>query len=56
MNNQIELDQKEMQGKLEEAVSQTGRSMVRLKNEYHQLKVIMDDLEYELKLSKQANK
>jgi len=56
MSNQIELDQKDIQTKLEEAVSQTGRSMVRLKNEYHQLKVIMDDLEYELKLSKQANK
>ena len=55
MNNQTELDTKDIQAKLEEAVSQTGRSMVRLKNEYHQLKVIMDDLEYELKLSKQAN-
>jgi hypothetical protein len=56
MNNQTGLDTKDIQAKLEEAVSQTGRSMVRLKNEYHQLKVIMDDLEYELKLSKQANK
>ena len=55
--NQIrELDTKDIQAKLEEAISQTGRSMVRLKKEYHQLKVIMDDLEYELKLSKQANK
>jgi hypothetical protein len=56
MNNQTELETKDIQAKLEEAVSQTSRSMVRLKNEYHQLKVIMDDLEYELKLSKQANK
>jgi hypothetical protein len=56
MNNQTGLDTKDIQAKLEEAISQTGRSMVRLKNEYHQLKVIMDDLEYELKLSKQANK
>ena len=52
--NQIrELDTKEIQAKLEEAISQTGRSMLRLKNEYHQLKVIIGDLEYELKISKQ---
>ena len=56
MTFEIETKKKEIRDRLEDAISQTGRSMVRLKNEYHQLKVIMDDLEYELKLSKQANK
>ena len=49
MNSQAELSQKEMLGKLEEAVSDTSKSMLGLKNEYYRLKDIQADLKYELR-------
>ena len=49
MNNQAELNQEEMIGKLEEAVSDTGKSMLGLKNEYYRLKDIQADLRHELR-------
>jgi len=49
MNNQAEIHQAEILGKLEEAVSDTGRSMLGLKNEYYRLKDIQADLKYELR-------
>ena len=54
MNN-TELNQEEMIGKLEEAVSDTSRSMLGLKNEYYRLKDIQADLRHELKKAKQAD-
>ena len=48
--NQIrELDMKDIQAKLEEAVSDTSKSMLGLKNEYYRLKDIQADLKYELR-------
>ena len=55
MNNQAELNQEEMIGKLEEAVSDTGRSMLGLKNEYYRLKDIQADLRNELRKAKQTD-
>ena len=55
MNNQAELNQEEMIGKLEEAVSDTGRSMLGLKNEYYRLKDIQADLRYELRKAKRTD-
>ena len=55
MNNQTELNQAEMIGKLEEAVSDTSRSMLGLKNEYYRLKDIQADLRHELRKAKQAD-
>ena len=55
MNNQAELNQEEMIGKLEEAVSDTGRSMLGLKNEYYRLKDIQADLRHELRKAKQTD-
>ena len=49
MNVQTELSQKEMLGKLEEAVSDTSKSMLGLKNEYYRLKDIQADLRHELR-------
>ena len=54
MNN-TELNQEEMISKLEEAVSDTGRSMLGLKNEYYRLKDIQADLRCELRKAKQAD-
>ena len=54
MNN-TELNQEEMIGKLEEAVSDTSRSMLGLKNEYYRLKDIQVDLRYELRKAKQTD-
>lgn len=54
MNN-TELNQEEMIGKLEEAVSDTSRSMLGLKNEYYRLKDIQADLRYELRKAKQTD-
>lgn len=42
-------EKKEIMDKLEEAVSDTGRSMLGLKNEYYRLKDIQADLKYELR-------
>jgi hypothetical protein len=55
MNNQAELNQAEMVGKLEEAVSDTSKSMLGLKNEYYRLKDIQADLKYELRKAKQTD-
>ena len=55
MNVQTELSQKEMLGKLEEAVSDTSKSMLGLKNEYYRLKDIQADLKYELRKAKQTD-
>ena len=55
MNIQAELNQEEMIGKLEEAVSDTGRSMLGLKNEYYRLKDIQADLRNELRKAKQTD-
>jgi hypothetical protein len=55
MNNQAELNQEEMIGKLEEAVSDTGKSMLGLKNEYYRLKDIQADLRHELRKAKQTD-
>jgi hypothetical protein len=55
MNNQAELNQAEMLGKLEEAVSDTSKSMLGLKNEYYRLKDIQADLKYELRKAKQTD-
>ncbi len=55
MNNQAELNQEEMIGKLEEAVSDTGRSMLGLKNEYYRLKDIQADLRNELRKAKRTD-
>ena len=55
MNNQAELNQEEMIGKLEEAVSDTGRSMLGLKNEYYRLKDIQADLRNELRNAKRTD-
>lgn len=55
MNNQAELNQEEMIGKLEEAVSDTSKSMLGLKNEYYRLKDIQADLRHELRKAKQAD-
>ena len=54
MNN-TELNQEEMIGKLEEAVSDTGKSMLGLKNEYYRLKDIQADLRHELRKAKQTD-
>lgn len=54
MNN-TELNQEEMIGKLEEAVSDTGRSMLGLKNEYYRLKDIQADLRNELRKAKRTD-
>ena len=54
MNN-TELNQEEMISKLEEAVSDTGRSMLGLKNEYYRLKDIQADLRNELRKAKQTD-
>jgi hypothetical protein len=54
MNN-AELNQEEMIGKLEEAVSDTGKSMLGLKNEYYRLKDIQADLRHELRKAKQTD-
>jgi|TARA_R110000737_G_scaffold305873_1_gene313508 hypothetical protein len=56
MTFEIETKKKEIRDRLEDAISETGLSMLRLKNGYHQLKVIMADLEYELKMAKQTEK
>ena len=54
--NQIrELDMKDIQAKLEEAVSDTSKSMLGLKNEYYRLKDIQADLKYELRKAKQTD-
>jgi len=55
MNIQAELNQEEMIGKLEKAVSDTSKSMLGLKNEYYRLKDIQADLKYELKKAKQTD-
>ena len=55
MSNQAELNQAEMIGKLEEAVSNTSKSMLGLKNEYYRLKDIQADLKYELRKAKQTD-
>ena len=47
--------QAEMIDKLEEAVSDTSKSMLGLKNEYYRLKDIQADLKYELRKAKQAD-
>ncbi len=54
MNN-TEINQEEMIGKLEKAVSDTGRSMLGLKNEYYRLKDIQADLRCELRKAKQTD-
>ena len=54
MNN-TELNQEEMISKLEEAVSDTGRSMLGLKNEYYRLKDIQADLRNELRKAKRTD-
>ena len=54
MNN-TELNQEEMIGKLEDAVSDTGRSMLGLKNEYYRLKDIQADLRNELRKAKRTD-
>ena len=55
MNNQAELNQAEMIGKLEKAVSDTSKSMLGLKNEYYRLKDIQADLRCELRKAKQTD-
>ena len=55
MNNQAELNQAEMIGKLEKAVSDTSKSMLGLKNEYYRLKDIQADLRHELRKAKQTD-
>ena len=42
-------EKKEILAKLEEAVSDTSKSMLGLKNEYYRLKDIQADLKYELR-------
>ena len=48
-------EKKEILAKLEEAVSDTSKSMLGLKNEYYRLKDIQADLKYELRKAKQAD-
>jgi hypothetical protein len=48
-------EKKEIQAKLEEAVSDTSKSMLGLKNEYYRLKDIQADLKYELRKAKQTD-
>ena len=54
MNN-TELNQEEMIGKLEKAVSDTSKSMLGLKNEYYRLKDIQADLRNELRKAKRTD-
>jgi hypothetical protein len=48
-------EKKEILAKLEEAVSDTSKSMLGLKNEYYRLKDIQADLKYELRKAKQTD-
>ena len=47
-------EKKEILAKLEEAVSDTSKSMLGLKNEYYRLKDIQADLRCELRKAKQT--